>query len=113
MANLHRAKLYEANLERAIFYKADLSEADLHRANLHGADLRGANLQGADIDFSCLPLWCGGLGMKIDRRKFTQLLYHICSMECDDKECIDVRNNLLDLANEFHHTGCDVLEKIV
>jgi uncharacterized protein YjbI with pentapeptide repeats len=40
-----------------------LSSADLRYANLSSADLRYANL-----DYSCFPLWCGGLNVHIDDR---------------------------------------------
>lgn len=33
------------------------------------ADLQCANLQGADLDFSCFPLWCGGLDIHLDDRQ--------------------------------------------
>ena len=48
---------------------ADLQDADLRGANLQGANLRGANLRGANLDYSCWPLWCGSLDVKVDRRK--------------------------------------------
>lgn len=51
--------------------RADLRRADLRNANLCYADLCGANM-----DFSVLPLWCGGLGMHVDDRIGIQLLYH-------------------------------------
>lgn len=65
----------------ADLFGADLLGANLHDANLRGADLlganlRGANLRGADLDYSCWPLWCGSLDVKIDKHIFCQLLYH-------------------------------------
>ena len=64
---------------------ADLRGADLQYADLQGADLRGANLQyadlqGANIDFSCLPMWCGGLDFKIGERQAKQLMYHVINL---------------------------------
>ena len=49
----------------------DLSDADLRYADLRDADLRYAN-----IDFSCWPLWCGSIGVKIDENQARQLLAH-------------------------------------
>ena len=53
--------------------RADFRGADLRHANLRGADLTGADFRGANIDFSCWPLWCGSLDVKVDRRIFCQL----------------------------------------
>ena len=78
------------------------------RANLRGADLRGAGL-----DFSCWPLWCGGLAVKVCKRIAVQLAYHFCRLDCDDPEYIAARNAILDFANQFHRVGeCGKLEKI-
>ena len=41
------------------------------------ANLREAELLGANIDYSCWPLWCGGLDVHIDDRQAMQLLYHL------------------------------------
>ena len=51
------------------------------RANLRGADLRGAALRGANLDYSCLPLWCGGSRFRADMRIVRQILAHVCSIE--------------------------------
>jgi len=40
----------------------------------------GANLVKASVDFSCLPLWCGGLDVKIDEKVAKQLLYHVMNL---------------------------------
>lgn len=87
------------------------------RANLRGADLRraylrGANLRGANLDFSCWPLWCGSLAVKVCKRIAVQLAYHFCKLDCDDPEYIAARNAILDFANQFHRVGeCGKLEK--
>ena len=87
--------------------------ADLSGADLSGADLSGANLSGADLDFSCWPLWCGGLAVKVCKRIAAQLAYHFCRLDCDDPEYIAARNAILDFANQFHRVGeCGKLEKI-
>jgi uncharacterized protein YjbI with pentapeptide repeats len=54
---------------------AKLQGAYLQEANLRGADLRRANLNGTDLDFSVLPLWCGGQ-FKADKRICKQILAH-------------------------------------
>jgi len=79
-ANLRDAVLQGAVLRYADLRGADLRGADLRGADLRGADLRGADLQGANVDFSCLPLWCGGLNFKIDERQAKQLMYHVVNL---------------------------------
>jgi len=80
--------------------------------DLRRADLSGADLSGADLDFSCWPLWCGGLKVKTDKRLACQLAYHLCSMQCEDEEYIKMRNSILGFANQFHRVNeCGILEK--
>ena len=112
--DLRGADLNEANLSRANLRGADLRGADLSRANLRGADLSRANLREADLDFSCFPLWCGGLHLKIDKRQACQLAYHLCSMQCDDEEYLKMRNSILTFANQFHRADeCGILTEDV
>lgn len=117
-ANLSGADLSGADLRRADLFGADLFGANLRDANLRGADLRRANLRRADLrradlDFSCWPLWCGGLAVKVCKRIAVQLAYHFCKLDCDDPEYIAARNAILDFANQFHRVGeCGKLEKI-
>lgn len=90
-ANLSRADLYEAdlsfanlsnaNLSNANLSNANLSNANLRLADLYVADMREANLSGAIFDFSCLPLWCGSLGMRVDDRFISQLFYHLIKLD--------------------------------
>lgn len=75
------------------------------------ADLQGANLQGANLDYSCWPLWCGSLDVKVDRRIAAQLAYHFCRLDCDDPDYIAARNAIIHFANEFHRVEeCGWLE---
>lgn len=72
------------------------------------------DLRGADLDFSCFPLWCGGLHLKIDKRQACQLAYHLCSMQCDDEEYLKMRNSILTFANQFHRADeCGILTEDV
>ena len=115
-ADLSGADLSGADLHRADLSGADLSGADLHRAdlseaNLSGADLRGADLSGADLYNCCLPLWCGGLHIKLDRRQMAQLIYHFCSMECEDLEVVELQKSMYEFANEFAESREDLKNK--
>ena len=110
-ANLQYANLRGANLRGADLQDANLQGANLRGANLRGADLQDANLQGADIDYSCWPLWCGSLDIKVDRRIAAQLAYHFCRLDCDDPDYIEARNAIVNFANEFHRVEeCGWLE---
>lgn len=84
-----------------------------HGADLWKADLREADLRGADLGYACWPLWCGSIGVKVDKRIWYQLAYHLCAVEIDDPDCIRYRNMLLPIANQFHRAEeCGVLEEI-
>ena len=100
-----RADLRCANLRDANLRDADLWNADLWNADLRNADLRKADLQGANVDYSCLPLWCGLLNIKIDRRIAAQLAYHFCAMQCDDPEVGEMQKSMYAFANTFHRVG--------
>jgi len=104
-ADLRRADLRRADLRRADLFGANLRDANLFGANLRDANLSGADLSGADLDFSCWPLWCGGLAVKVCKRIAVQLAYHFCKLDCDDPEYIAARNAILDFANQFHRVG--------
>lgn len=85
--------------------------AYLREANLNGADLGGANLNGADLDYSCWPLWCGSLDVKVDARIARQLAYHFCRLDCDDPEYLEARKAIAEFANGFHRVdGCGRIE---
>lgn len=121
----HELWLCDRGGERANLQGADLIGANLQGANLIGADLRytflqGAGLIGADFDFSCMPLHCGGLNMKIDDRFAKQLLYHVLNnvqyspYVSDDIKSVLLADELIDIANTSHivteHT-CNELKK--
>lgn len=101
-ADLRGAALWDANLRDANLWGADLRDADLRGADLWGAGLRGADLRDADLDYSCWPLWCGSLYVKVDRQITAQLAYHFCCLDCDDPDYIAARNAIIHFANEFH-----------
>lgn len=106
-ADLWRADLRGANLQRADLQRANLQGADLRGADLRDADLWGANLRNADLreanlDYSCWPLWCGSLDVKVDVRLAAQLAYHFCRLVCDDPAYIQARTALVPLSNTFH-----------
>lgn len=81
------------------------------------ADLRGANLRGANLDFSCLPLWCGGLDVQIDDRLARQLFYHLLrnvaysNNTSEELKSLLLTPELLNAANRFHRV--DECGKIV
>ena len=83
--------------------KADLSDSDLSYS-----DLRYSNLRGSDLDFSCWPLWCGGLNVKIDDRLAIQLLFHTVQNALyspyvsDDIKRVLGNKEVVDIANRFH-----------
>ena len=86
----------------------DGERADLRGADLTGANLRWANLRGANLFNTCLPLWCGGLHIKLDRLQMAQLAYHFCSMDCEDDEIKSLQKSLYKLANEFADSRDDL-----
>ena len=87
---------------RDLVVSKDLSDAYyLSGANLCNADLRGANL-----DLSCLPLWCGSLAPRTDRRLRVQLCFHFLSWIKNagnaDADELEILEKLRNYANEFH-----------
>ena len=92
--------------------------ANLERANLRGANLIDANLIDANLDFSCWPLWCGGLNVHIDDRQATQMLYHLVKnvqySKNTSKELkkLCMLKSIVKKANEFHRVDeCGEIEK--
>lgn len=98
--------------------RTELSEIlEKHRKWLVGegggqrADLSEADLSEADLYHCCLPLWCGGLRIILDRRQMAQLIYHFCSMECEDSEVLALQKSLYAFANEFAESRADLKNK--
>ena len=86
--------------------ESDGERADLRDADLQCADLRRANLQDADLDFSCFPLWCGGLDIHLDDRQLIQIAYHLVRNGLHSKNASEETKKelakLIDFANRFH-----------
>ena len=101
-ANLQWAGLRWANLQSADLEGADLRWANLQSADLQGAHLQGADLQGAHLDYSCLPLWCGSKGMKVDKLIAAQIAAHFCALDCDDADYQAARTAILEFAKTSH-----------
>ena len=100
-ANLRVADLSGADLSGAILAFACLERANLSRANLTDACLSFADLRGANTAFSCLPLWCGGPRIKLDRANALRLIYHAVNQDYDDPLIIEALRPLLPLCAEF------------
>ena len=107
-ADLSRTDLSYAHLHGSDLRGADLSYADLSHTDLRGADLRGAYLRGANLYNCSVPLWCGGLCIKLDRLQMAQLAYHFCSMECEDSEVLGLQKSMYAFANEFAESRDDL-----
>ena len=76
---------------------------DKHKKWLNSEDGgERADLREADLDYSCWPLWCGSLDVKVDARIARQLAYHFCRLNCDDSEYLEARKAIAKFANKFH-----------
>jgi hypothetical protein len=68
-------------------------------------------MTGADLDFSCWSLWCGSLGVKVDKRIAAQLMYHVLNvMLYSDIKIPNTRDELIDFANQMHRTDVERLK---
>ncbi len=106
-ANLEGANLECANLEGTYLQEANLEGANLEGANLEGANLecanlKGANLKRANLDYSCLPLWCGSKGMKVDLKIVYQLLAHVACLDCEEPEFAEIKEKIMPYAKKSH-----------
>ena len=112
-ADLRGAYLRGADLRGANLRGADLRGAYLRGADLRGANLRGADLRGANLDLSCLPLWCGSLTARTDRRLRVQLCFHFLSWIKNagnaDADELEIFEKLRNYANEFHRQDVERL----
>ena len=80
-------------------------------ANLRESDLGESDLRGTNLDYSCWPLWCGSLDVRVCKQIAVQLAYHFCRLDCDDPEVIAAQNAIIPLANQFHRVyECGKLE---
>ena len=76
-----------------------------------GEEGKRADLHGTNLDYSVWPLWCGSFDVKCDIRLASQLAYHFCRLDCEDKEVVAAQNALITLANKFHRVEeCGVLK---
>jgi len=115
-ANLRGAYLQYADLQGANLEGANLRSADLWGANLRSANLQDADLRGANLGYSCWPLWCGSLDVKIDKAIFCQLVYHLCRVEIVGEEAEDmqaVQGALGYIANQFKRVAEGRLSRVI
>jgi len=94
-----------ANLRDANLRDADLRDANLRWADLRWANLRGADMRDANLDFTGHELSCKTIGITVDRRLVSQLLYHLCRMDVQAcPEWDELRNDerVIALANQSH-----------
>ena len=99
--------------KRALMDYEDMINAVVMNVDMKRVDMRHADMSDVDMDYSCWPLWCGSLDVKVDARIARQLAYHFCRLVCDDPEYISARNALVDFANGFHRVeDCGRLERI-
>jgi len=97
------------------FSSSDLRGANLRGANLQWVDLQGANLQGANFDFAGYELSCRTIGIQVDKRLVSQLLYHLCRMDVSDcPKWDELRNDerVIALANQSHVIPAHGMPKI-
>jgi len=110
-ANLSYTDLRGAHLIGANLNSADLSGANLRGAYLIGAYLIGANLnsadlRGANMDYSSgIPLWCGGAKFKCEAKLIQQVLAHLCTLDCGNKEWIALRKAIRPFAEKSHRAS--------
>ena len=102
-ADLRGLDFCGANMSTSSVQRSDLRGADLTGATLRNVTMIGANLRGADLDYSSgIPLWCGSLGVKADKRLAAQMAYHFCRLACGSPEVKAAQAALEGLANKSH-----------
>ena len=103
-----KADLRYSDLSYSDLIGSDLRDSDLRDSDLSGSNLRDSDLSDSDLDFSCWPLWCGGLNVKIDDRLAIQLLFHTVQNALrspyvsDDIKRVLGNKEVVDIANRFH-----------
>ena len=73
-----------------------------HKKWLSGEGGKRANLKGANLDYSCLPLWCGSKGMKVDLKIVYQLLAHVACLDCEEPEFAEIKEKIMPYAKKSH-----------
>ena len=104
-SDMRGTNLQGADLQGANMRGANLRWSDLRWAQMQWADLQGADLQGSKLDFAGYELSCKTIGIKVDKRLVSQLLYHLCKMDVVNcPEWDELRNDgrIIDLANKSH-----------
>jgi hypothetical protein len=81
-------------------------------ADLKGADLKGADLTEADLDFSCWPLHCDSLKVKLDQKQKRQLLYHALAIMTPKERGQCITKTGMDFVNEFHRRKDNEVPKL-
>lgn len=55
------------------------------------------------LDFSSgIPLWCGGARFKRDAKLVHQVLVHLCTLDCKDKQWVALRRAIRPSAKKSH-----------
>ena len=102
-AHMVGVNLSHANMSYAHMLGVNLSHADLSWVNLRCANMVGVNLRGADMDYSSgFPLWCGGSKFKCEAKLIQQVLAHLCTLDCKDKQWVALRAAIRPFAKKSH-----------
>jgi hypothetical protein len=100
--DLRKAILRYSFLSGADLRHADLREADLTGADFQGAEMCAVDLRGARIDDSSgIPLYEGGLSLRLDAKQMRKLAEHFVSMLCDDEEAKAAQKALTPFAHNW------------
>jgi uncharacterized protein YjbI with pentapeptide repeats len=100
-AHLEKANVEYACLEGAWLVNAWASNANFKSVNLQSADLRNAHFEGTRFEFASFPLRADNFSFFIDREFAAQWLYYFGSMQCDDKDVLDLQTAALLLAKDY------------
>lgn len=101
--DLSYSDLRHSDLRHSALSKSDLSKSDLRHSDLRQTYLSESDLTGANIDFSCWPLWCGSLEVKLDKKQKKQLGYHFAdTLDDNDPEEKAIKEVIKNFVNGFH-----------